>query len=372
MSDHDRLRVAHIELGEHLYGGAQQVLYLLAALPQEEVNSLLICPRNAAVGQGARRLGIEVEEIDYHGDLDWRAVSRIRRILVRHRVGLVHVHSRRGADIWGGLAARKLRLPCILSRRVDHHERRWVVALKYRLYDHVIAISEGIRQVMISDGVPAEAVTCVRSAVDWERFQQPADRPALALRYGLPDHAVVIGIAAQLIPRKGHDVLLDAMTELVGRWPDLHLLVMGKGPLESVLREQIRDRDLEHHIHCVGFLADLEAVLPSLAFLVHPARTEGLGVALLQAASAGVAVIASDAGGMPEAVTDGETGVLIPPGDAKALEMAMEQLLSAPAQAAAFGQAGRARMHREFSIPVMAQGNWGVYRRVINARRQTT
>ena len=372
MSDCDRLRVAHIELGDHLYGGAQQVLYLLTALPQKEVDSLLICPRNSAVGQGARRLGIEVEEIDYHGDLDWRAVSRIRRILVRHRVGLVHVHSRRGADIWGGLAARKLRLPCILSRRVDHHERRWAVALKYRFYDQVIAISEGIRHVMMSDGVPAEAVTCVRSAVDWERFQQPADRSALALRFGLPDHAIVIGIAAQLIPRKGHDVLLDAMTALVARWPDLHLLVMGKGPLESVLKEQIRDRDLEHHIHCVGFLSDLESVLPSLAFLVHPARTEGLGVVLLQAASAGIAVIASDAGGMPEAVTDGETGVLIPSGDAKALEMAMEQLLSAPSQAAALGEAGRARMLREFSIPVMAQGNWGVYCRVIKARRQAT
>lgn len=368
MSDHGRLRVAHIELGKHLYGGAQQVLYLLAALPQEEVDSLLICPRGSAVGEGARRLGIEVEEIDYHGDLDWRAVSRIRRILVRHRVGLVHLHSRRGADIWGGLAARKLRLPCILSRRVDHHERRWAVALKYRLYDHVIAISAGIRHVMISDGVPAEAVTCVRSAVDWERFQEPADRSALALRFGLPDHAVVIGIAAQLIPRKGHDVLLDAMTELVVRWPDLHLLVMGKGPLESLLKEQIRERDLEHHIHCVGFLSDLESVLPGLAFLVHPARTEGLGVVLLQAASAGIAVIASDTGGMPEAVTDGETGVLTPPGDAKALEMAMEQLLSAPAQANAFGQMGRARMLREFSIPVMAEGNLEVYRAVMAAR----
>jgi glycosyltransferase involved in cell wall biosynthesis len=143
---------------------------------------------------------------------------------------------------------------------------------------------------------------------------------------------------------------------------------MGKGPLESLLKEQIRERDLEHHIHCVGFLSDLESVLPSLAFLVHPARTEGLGVVLLQAASAGIAVIASDAGGMPEAVTDGETGVLTPPGDAKALEMAMEQLLSAPAQANAFGQMGRARMLREFSIPVMAEGNLEVYRAVMAAR----
>ena len=85
----------------------------------------------------------------------------------------MHVHSRRGADIWGGLAARKLGLPCVLSRRVSITTNvLGQFAAKYRLYDHVIAISEGIRDVLIADGLPPGKVSCVRSAVDWERFQQ--------------------------------------------------------------------------------------------------------------------------------------------------------------------------------------------------------
>ena len=111
MSDVTPLRVAHIELGAHLYGGAQQVLYLMGDLCKAEIRSVLICPEHSAVGGAARAAGIEVETIPYRGDLDWRATKRIREALTRHQVDLVHVHSRRGADIWGGLAARKLGCP---------------------------------------------------------------------------------------------------------------------------------------------------------------------------------------------------------------------------------------------------------------------
>ena len=368
MSDTKAFCVAHIELGAHLYGGAQQVLYLLGELSKTEACSVLICPEHSAVGEAARAAGIEVEAISYRGDLDWRATKRIGEILIRHQVDLVHVHSRRGADIWGGLAACKLGLPCVLSRRVDNHERAWAVAAKYRFYDHVIAISEGIRDVLVADGLAPHKVSCVRSAVDWDRFQNPSDKAGLTARFDLPEDATVIGIAAQLIPRKGHDVLLEAMSDLVERWPNLHLLVMGKGPSKSAIREQIRTLDLDRHVQLVGFVEDLERVLPSLDFLVHPARTEGLGVVLLQAASAGIAVIACDAGGMPEAVIDQETGMLVPPDDVGALMAAMESLLSDPERAQAYGAKGRERMLAAFSIAAMAQGNANVYRELMAAR----
>ncbi len=368
MSDMRSLCVAHIEFGAHLYGGAQQVLYLLNALSNAEVRSVLICPEHSAVGGAARAAGIEVEAIPYRGDLDWGAIKRIREILVRHDVDLVHVHSRRGADVWGGLAARRLDLPCVLSRRVDNHERSWAVAAKYRLYDHVIAISEGIRGVLIADGLAPEKVSCVRSAVDWERFQEPADKAGLASRFDLSKEAPIVGIAAQLIPRKGHDILLESLSDLVERWPALQVLVMGKGPSESVIREQVRIRGLSQHVQLVGFVEDLERVLPSLDFLVHPARTEGLGVVLLQAASAGIAVVACDAGGMPEAVVDQETGLLVPAADAGALTAAMESLLSDPGRARSYGAKGRERMLASFSISAMAQGNLDVYRKVIATR----
>ena len=363
------IRVAHIEMGSHLYGGAQQVLYLLEALSSSDVTSTLICPVGSAIGKSARERGVAVEEVGYRGDLDWMVMPKIKRLLRQHSIDLVHVHSRRGADLWGGLAARQVGLPCVISRRVDHHEVRWWTTLKYALCDHVIAISEGIRAVLLADGVSAEKVSCVRSAVDFERFQAVSDSAGVRARFGLPDDSVVVGMAAQLIPRKGHDVLLEAVSALKDRWPQLRVLIMGKGPLAISVAQQIDAMGLEEQVHCVGFLTDIETVFPHLAFLVHPARTEGLGVALLQAASAGLAVIASRAGGMPEAVLDEETGLLIPPGNAPALVAAMERLLSDPALADQYGAAGRRRMADEFSIEAMAAGNVAVYRRLIDARR---
>jgi glycosyltransferase involved in cell wall biosynthesis len=160
--------------------------------------------------------------------------------------------------------------------------------------------------------------------------------------------------------------LLEAVAALKDRWPQLRVLIMGKGPLATSLAQQIDAMDLKEQVHCVGFLSDIETVLPHLDFLVHPARTEGLGVALLQAASAGLAVIASRAGGMPEAVLHEQTGLLIPPGDAQALVAAMERLLSDPVLIEEYGAAGRRRMAAEFSIAAMAAGNLAVYRQLIS------
>jgi hypothetical protein len=87
MSDMKSLCVAHIELGAHLYGGAQQVRYLLGELSKTEARSVLICPEHSAVGEAARAAGIEVEAIPYRGDLDWRATKRIVKILTRHLGG---------------------------------------------------------------------------------------------------------------------------------------------------------------------------------------------------------------------------------------------------------------------------------------------
>ena len=356
------LTVAHIEMGQHLYGGAQQVLYLLAGLARVDITSILICPQGAAIAQAARAEGCRVIEMPYSGDLDWRSLGRLRSLFRTHAVDLVHIHSRRGADIWAALAARREGLPCVLSRRVDNTESRWAVALKYPLYDAVITISEGIKQVLLQCGVPGVKITCVRSAVDLARFQQPADRERLRQRFDLPSDARVVAIAAQLIERKGHRVLLAALPELIARWPTLHVLVLGQGPLRESLVQQIESKGLGPHVHMAGFVKDLETVLPSIEALVHPALIEGLGVVLLQAASAGIPVIASRAGGMPEAVLDGQTGWLVEPGNVADLQRAINAMLEAPDQARAYGRAGQDRMRREFSIEQMVAGNAQIYR----------
>jgi len=360
------MKVLHVEAGMHLYGGARQVLYLLQGLANRGVRNLLVVPTGSAMAAQVSGAAAEVRQIRMAGELDLGVVFRLYRIIRRERPDLVHLHSRRGADLWGGLAARLAGVPVLLTRRVDNPEPQLLVAAKYRLYQQVITISEGIRQVLSGQGVPAAKLSCVRSAVQADAFSRQCERDWFLREFGLHPQSRVIAVVAQLIPRKGHRFMLEAMAQLAVRYPQLHLLLFGRGPSEQQIRDQIGTLELHGRVTLAGFRDDLPNIFPCLELLVHPALIEGLGVSLLQAASAGVPIVASNAGGMPEAVRDGVNGVLVPPGDAAALVQAISRLLDDRLLASRMGDAGADLMRREFSVDGMVEGNLALYRKLLN------
>jgi glycosyltransferase involved in cell wall biosynthesis len=354
------MRVLHVEGGRHLYGGAFQALELMRGLHARGHENLLACPRGCALAAAAAPVA-EVHGLTMRGDADLLLVPRLARLIRASRPDLVHLHSRIGADLMGGIACRLTGVPVVHSRRVDNPEPRWQVALKYRLHDRVIAISEEIGRVLISEGLPVEKLRVVRDAVDWEHYARPGDRTAIAARLGVPAEGLWLGVVAQLIERKGHRFLLRALPPLVAEYPDLRLFFFGRGPLAAELEQEVQRLGLTGHVTLAGFRDDLDEVLPCLDLLVHPALKEGLGVSLLQAASAGVPIVASRAGGIPEAVRDGQNGFLVPPGDVTALGEALSNLLADPVRRHALGIGGRRLIAEEFSIDAMVDGNLAVY-----------
>jgi glycosyltransferase involved in cell wall biosynthesis len=136
------------------------------------------------------------------------------------------------------------------------------------------------------------------------------------------------------------------------------------------VRERVLSSGLEAYVRLAGFRHDLERILPCLELLVHPAELEGLGVSLLQASSAGVPIVASAVGGIPDAVHDGVNGILLPPADVPLLTRAVIELLRDSARARRMGEAGRQRVEREFSIDSMVEGNLRVYRELLGSRQR--
>ena len=360
------MKILHVEAGKHLYGGARQVLYIAEGLATRGVDNLLACPSGSEMSR-QQPAGVRVLPMKMGGDGDIGLALRLARLIRAEKPDLVHLHSRRGADTWGGLAAKLAGVPCVLSRRVDNPESRLAVAIKYRLYDHVITISEGIRQVLLGEGLAPGKVSCVRSAVDATPYLVPVEGAAFRAEFGLPADALVAGVVAQLIPRKGHRYLLAALPGLLQRYPALQVLIFGQGPLEAELRAEVAKHGLADVVHFTGFRHDLARWIGGLDMLVHPADMEGLGVSLLQASAAGVPIITSRAGGLPEAVQDEVTGILCPPGDVPALTAAVARLAADPALRRRFGAAGRARILAEFSIAGMVEGNLNIYRQVLEA-----
>lgn len=364
------MKILHVESGMHLYGGALQVDYLLSGLQEEDCQNILVCPRGSRIAEHARGKVARVYAVTMRGDLDLVFVFRLLRIIRHERPDIVHLHSRRGADLLGGIAASLARRSCgcriLLTRRVDNPEPRWWVSLKYRLYDHVITISDGIRQVLLDEGLPEDKVTCVHSAVDQQRFGGHCDRAWMLNEFGLPDDARCIAMVAQFIERKGHRYLLEAIPAILDKHPAARFLLFGQGPLLAQVRAQIESSSiLSSRIILGGFRTDLERILPCLEVLVHPAEMEGLGVSLLQAAACGVPIVATRAGGMPEIVHDDYNGYLIHPGAVDELVDRVIRLLDQPSRLAAMGQHGRQRVAEHFSLPVMVRGNLSIYKRLL-------
>ncbi|MDO6719344.1 glycosyltransferase family 4 protein [Psychrosphaera sp. 1_MG-2023] len=366
------MRILHVEAGKHLYGGALQVHYLTSGLSKYGIKSFLAAPRGAEI-YDVMHGDVVPLPMKMAGDLDVSLIFKLVKAIRIHKIQLVHLHSRRGADLFGLIAAKLTNTPVVISRRVDNIEPNWFSKWKYHQCNKVITISDGIRNVLLDAGVDSNQVTTVLSAVDTDEYK-PIDHKSTLKRpnnnwfikeFKLDRSDVVIGVLAQFIPRKGHSVLFSAFKSLIAKEPNVQLLVFGKGPLEEELKQEIIQLGLSNKVQFCGFRTDLARILPNLNLVVHPAFAEGLGVSLLQANACGVPIIASRVGGIPEIVTDGLNGLLVDPGNVQELFNSLEDLVSDTNRIEQMAAAGREKVLKTFSIKAMVEGNVSVYKHCI-------
>jgi glycosyltransferase involved in cell wall biosynthesis len=358
------MRVVHVESGRYLYGGARQVAYLIAGLDRRGVENVLVCPPDHALAEDRAR--VERREVPMYGDFDLGMVRRLRRAFAELEPDVVHVHSRRGADLFGGLACRGEGHAALLTRRVDNPEPRAFARFKYRPYRFVVAISRAVRDELCGPGgIDPGRVPTVASAVDTEAFRPDSSARERVLRaFELEDDAFIVGVCAQLIARKGHEFFLRCLPNIVRSRRNVRVLCFGRGPLSARLQRLAAELGLSGHVQFPGFRDDLAQLLPGFDLLVHPAEREGLGVAVLEAMAAEVAVVATAVGGIVDAVSDGHEGLLVPWGDAARLAGAVERMVDDAAARTHMGAAGRIRAERDFSIARMTERYLQLYRDV--------
>ena len=355
------VRIMHLESGRHYFGGARQVGNLITGLAKVGVDNILVCTHE----QPLARLGLpcEVRELPMLGDTDFALTGRLRHLIAEHKPDLLHVHSRRGADLFGGWASAKSHCPAVLTRRVDQRELKPWARFKYRPYAQLVAISGAVRAELCQHvGLPLERVKLIRSSVDTELFRpNAASRSLLQQRFDLPADVFVVGVVAQLISRKGHRSFLDLLPDVVARHPNVRVLLFGRGPLEQLIRQTVIQKQLGNYVKFCGFQPEIEQLLPGLDLLVHPAVTEGLGVAILEAMSAGVAVVASRVGGIVDVIDSGVDGITLQPGNASAWADSLEDLITDSGNRKKLAAAGRAKVMREFGIGAMTERYLEVY-----------
>jgi glycosyltransferase involved in cell wall biosynthesis len=258
----------------------------------------------------------------------------------------------------------------VASRRVDFHVKgnsfsRW----KHRQVDCFIAASEAIRRILLADGVPPDRVVTVHEGIDVDHVVA-APPVNVHEAFWLPHHAPVVGNVAALVPHKGQRYLIDAARLVVQEVPDARFVILGEGELREHLEKQVHDYHLDKHVLLPGFRTDVLGCIKGFDLFVMSSVTEGLGTSLLDAMACHRAIVATTAGGIPEIVEDGVTGVLTPPRDAAALAGGIVRLLRDQALRERMGVAGSARVRGRFTVERMIAGTAEVYARVAGRHRE--
>jgi glycosyltransferase involved in cell wall biosynthesis len=350
------------------------VLYLLDGLAARGVPSAIVAQPGGPMAERARERGHEVIELRMRGEVDVPAMFKLSRLMQRGGYSIVHAHTSH-AHTLGSIAAhligRARRPAVVVARRVDFSIfRRSFLGLNGIKYLHgvdlYITVSEAIRRVLIADGVPADKIHCVHSGIDLAKIDAAPERTAeLRAELEVPEGHALIANVAHMADHKGQRYLIEALPQVLAERPDVTCAIVGDGELKEQLVALADELGVSENVRFPGFRRDVPSILKALDLFVMPSHMEGLGTSVLDAMAAGAPVVGTEAGGMPESIVDGETGLVCPVRDPGALARAILRMLSDAELRRRCVQAARAKVEAEFSTDAMVEGTLRVYRRLL-------
>jgi len=348
-------------------GGAQESYTgLLLRLDRSKYDVRALSLSAGSAVQRLRRLGVTVEVLDEADDA--AAVRSLAAWLRREEIDLVHAHMYR-AEVVGTRAAVAAGVPVIMatvhSSRVRSTEDVEALAALTPSMDRLIVPSAAIQAKVEAEGRGGARArfAVIPNGVDLSRFATPAPPCVLRREFGIPGSAPLLGVVARLEAEKGHRFLLDAMPAVLDEVPSAWLAIIGEGSEADALRAQAASLGpaAAGRVIFTGRREDVAAVTADLTIAVLPSLREAQGISILEAMARRVPVVASAVGGIPEVITSGVDGVLVPPGDPVALAAALVGLLHDPALRTRIGEAGYRTVVERFSIDAQVRRIESVY-----------
>ncbi len=347
-------------LSGEIIGGGQKSLFIhLKRLNRERYKPFLVCPSAGILIDKAEEIGIETAVLKM-GRLKTlnvftvrAAVRRLQQFIEQKKIDLIHTDAPR-QTFYAGLAAKKTRTPLIWHVRVSSPEKAFYDRFLLNLSTKVIAVSRAAQQRF--QGLPAAMDKCVvvYNGVDLSEFHQQHKDQRLKKEFEIENENLLVGVVGQLIPSKGQDVFIKAAAEVSKLVPDVKFLIVGNRGItfRKKLEDLSRELGMMKKIVFTGFREDMPRVMSNMDIVVLPSTThqEGFSRVILEAMASSKPVVATAIGGNPEAVEDGTTGLLVPPGDPYQLAKALLELLKDAKKRKQMGEAGRARAEALYSI----------------------
>ncbi|GAB6153318.1 glycosyltransferase [Desulfosporosinus burensis] len=363
-------KILHIIGGGEVGGAEQHVLSLIKGVDRTRFDLYLVCLTQGPFSDLAIENNIPTQTFPMRFPLDLSPLPALVRWVKHLGIHLVHTHGSR-ANLLGRLGAKWLGIPTLTtvhSSLAHDYLSPWSARIALALDRLTLPLTSGIitvseylaKEVALRGGRNLETIYNGQAAIS---FADPSSsREQFRKEWGIPTEALVIGTIGRLHPTKGQIYLIKTATELRLKFPKLHLLFIGDGPLRANLESELNRNAIPYTM--TGYLPLAHQALPAMDLFVLPSVSEGMGLVLLEAMQAGVPIVASTVGGIPEVIRAGQDGLLFPPGHVAEFTKACTSILDNPTLAKSLAHSGQKRWPI-FSINSMVRETEQVYTRLI-------
>ena len=339
----------------------------LAALEKKKASS-------TAIVSAATAAGIEAVTLPCRGWLDWDAIRALRSLIERENIDILHCHEPK-SRLYGAVVSKMTGIPIVATHHLwtgQNLRTKLVESIDAAVLhgcDKVVGVSNSVAESMRRVLVSSQRIEVIPNGIDLSGFRDDLKGEEVRRSLGIPRDVPVIGAVGRLDMQKGHDRLIEAAGKIIDAGQDAYYVILGEGVERPRLEALVRDHGLSSRVLLPGYRSDVRSCLAMMDIFVMPSRREGTPMALLEAMAMKKPVVATAVGGVPDVLTDGIDGIVLPE-NGVGLSDALLKLLRDPAFALQIARTGRRRVENEFSSVRMARRYEELYRRCVILRAQ--
>ncbi|MFW6286910.1 MAG: glycosyltransferase family 4 protein [Candidatus Sumerlaeota bacterium] len=367
MNKKHNLRILHIDTGHEWRGGQAQVLTLAKQLRKRNIQQWLLCPPGSPLFERAAEEGLPLEAFNVMNDMQPGLGRELANLALRCNSTILHAHDSHAHAAVHRALKHLPNAAAVVSRRVDFPIKTNIFSKRKYLNPriHYLAISSGVKDVLIQGGVPEDRVMIVPSGVDPNRFSYEVAPEKAREEFDLGATTPLVGTIGSLVDHKDHANLVAAAPHVLEHVPDARFIIVGEGEERENLTKQIADLGLEEKVFLPGYRTDVETFLVGFDVFVVSSHLEGLCTSMIDAMLHRCPCVGTDTGGVPDLVKHKETGLLVPPKNPKALGEAIVTLLENHPFAEELAESARERVMQNFTAASMAEKTVQAYQRVL-------
>ncbi len=363
------MKVIHLSSERTWRGGEQQIAYLIEGSLRAGLQVHVACRTGSAFSTYCKNNDIPHIDLGYKNEFDLGTAFKIKDYCKEHLIDLVHMHSSHShaIGVWSKILGNPADL--ILSRRVDFPIKDNLASrfkFNYPKIKAIVSISAKIQEIIAPDIKRQEILHTVHSGIAPSRFEHATNSGILHQAFGIDHNIKLVGNISAVADHKDYFTFIDTAEKVLAERKDVKFLIIGDGPLNAEIRDRINQSNFKDGIIMTGFRDDIPAIIQELDVFLITSKTEGLGTTILDAFANRVPVVATKAGGIPEAVIHQETGLLSNVGDSQSLADQVIQTLDDKEKTRQRITQAYDKLLREFTIDAMVKGNLEVYKNVLN------